>query len=114
MAVAEGSETTHPIQLHVDMTVDPSREKEMLHNFKTIFQPEARKQPGYIDGKLLKLRSVVQGKDPEGANYRFVLTFKSEELRQKWIASDVHKRVWPTVEKTLTKKDYTVILYDTV
>jgi heme-degrading monooxygenase HmoA len=113
MAFGE-AETANPIQLHVDLSVDPSREKEMLHNFKTIFLPAARKQPGYIDVKMLKLRTAVQGKAPTGANYRFVLTFESEELRQKWIASDVHKKVWPTVENTLTTKDYTVLLYDTV
>ena len=30
----------HPIQLHVDLAVDPAKEKEMLHNFETIFRPE--------------------------------------------------------------------------
>jgi hypothetical protein len=36
----------HPIQLHVDLAVDPAKEKEMLHNFETIFRPEAAKHPG--------------------------------------------------------------------
>jgi heme-degrading monooxygenase HmoA len=103
----------HPIQLHVDLSVDPAREQEMLHNFKTIFRPAASKQPGYIDVQMLKLRTAVQGKAPEAGNYRFVLTFVSEELRQKWIASPTHQKVWPTVENTLTSKNYTVLLYDT-
>jgi heme-degrading monooxygenase HmoA len=103
----------HPIQLHVDLSVDPAREQEMLHNFKTIFRPAASKQPGYIDVQMLKLRTAVQGKAPESGNYRFVLTFVSEELRQKWIASATHQKVWPTVENTLTSKNYTVLLYDT-
>ena len=57
----------HPIQLHVDLAVDPAEEKEMLHNFETIFRPEAAKHPGYpgyIDVKmlkLLKLRTALQG-----------------------------------------------------
>ena len=38
----------NPIQLHVDLSVDPAREKEMLKNFETIFRPAASKQPGYI------------------------------------------------------------------
>jgi hypothetical protein len=59
----------------------------MLHNFKMIFRPDAGKQPGYIDVQMLKLRSAAQGKVPEAGNYRFVLTFVSEELRQKWIPS---------------------------
>ena len=101
-----------PIQLHVDLTVDPAKEKEMLKNFHTIFKPAASKQPGYIDVQILKLRTAVMGKAPAGMNYRFVLTFQSEELRQKWIASDVHKKVWPTVENTLKDKNYTVLLLD--
>ena len=35
-----------------------------------------------------------------------------EELRQKWVASSVHQKVWPTVENTLSTKDYTVMLFD--
>src|SRR5579862_5332812 len=72
----------NPIQLFVDLTVDPAKEQEMLHNFKTIFRPAASKQAGYIDAQMLKLRSALQGKGPEASNYRFVLTFASEELRQ--------------------------------
>jgi hypothetical protein len=111
---APAADTARPIQLHVDMSVDPAKEKEMLHNFETIFRPAAAKHPGYIDVKLLKLRSTVMGKAPAGVNYRFNLTYKSEELRQKWIASDVHQKVWPTIENTLTTKDYTVLLFDVI
>jgi hypothetical protein len=100
------------IQLHVDLTVDPAKEQEMLKNFHTIFKPAAMKHPGYIDVQIVKLRTALMGKAPEGMNYRFVLTFKSEELRQKWIASDVHQKVWPTVENTLKHKNYTVLLMD--
>ena len=114
-ALAAGAaDAAHPIQLHVDLTVDPAKEKEMLKNFETVFRPAASKQPGYIDVKMLKLRSAVQGQAPAGVNYRFSLTFQSEELRQKWIASDVHQKVWPTIENTLSTKNYTVLLFDVV
>lgn len=102
----------HPIQLHVDLTVDPAKEKEMLKNFETIFRPAAAKFPGYIEVKMLKLRSTLVGKAPAGVNYRFSLAYRSEELRQKWIASDVHQKVWPTIENTLAHKNYTVLLFD--
>jgi hypothetical protein len=111
-AAAHGAEASRPIQLHVDLSVDPAKEKEMLKNFKTIFRPAASKQPGYIDVKMLKLRSTLMGKAPAGVNYRFALTFQSEELRQKWVASDTHQKVWPTIEDTLSTKDYTVMLFD--
>ena len=103
---------TPAIQLHVDMSVDPKKEKEMLRNFETVFRPAAAKQPGYIDVKVLKLRTTLMGTAPAGVNYRFALTFQSEELRQKWIASETHQKVWPTIENTLTSKNYTVMLFD--
>ena len=101
-----------PIRLDVDLAVDAA--KEMLHNFATIFRPAAVKHRGYIDVKMLKLRSALQGDVPAGVNYRFLLTYQSEELRQKWVASAVHKKVWPTIENTLTSKNYTVLLFDVV
>src|ERR1051325_9851468 len=74
-AALEGATPEHAIGLHVDLSVDPAKEQEMLHNFKTIFRPAARKHPGYIDVQMLKLRSAVQGKAPAGVSYRFVLTY---------------------------------------
>ena len=114
-AIAAGAaQSANPIQLHVDLTVDPAKEKEMLKNFETVFRPAASKQQGYIDVKMLKLRSAVQGQAPAGVNYRFSLTFQNEELRQKWVASEVHQKVWPTIENTLSTKNYTVLLFDVV
>ena len=112
-AALDAAGPEHPIQLYVDLSVDPAKEQEMLHNFKTIFRPAASKQPGYIDVQILKLRSALQGNAPAGLNYRFVLKYASEELRQKWVASAVHQKVWPTIENTLTSKNYTVLLFDT-
>jgi antibiotic biosynthesis monooxygenase (ABM) superfamily enzyme len=114
VALTRAAAATQPIQLHVDLAVDPAKEKEMLHNFETIFRPAAVKQPGYIDVKMCKLRSTVAGKAPAGCNYRFVLIYESEELRQKWIASATHQKVWPTIENTLKTKDYNVLLYDSI
>jgi hypothetical protein len=108
-ALAEGP--GHPIQLHVDLAVDPAKEKEMLHNFETIFRPEAANHPGYIDVKMLKLRAALQGSAPVGVNYRLSLTYQSEELRKKWVASAAHQRVWPSIENTLSSKNYTVLLF---
>jgi heme-degrading monooxygenase HmoA len=87
----------------------------MLRNFHTIFKPAAERFPGYLDLKMLKLRSAIQGSAPPSINYRFQLTYESEEARQKWIHSDVHQKAWPTVENTLSNKsDYPVLLFDSV
>jgi antibiotic biosynthesis monooxygenase (ABM) superfamily enzyme len=101
-----------PIVLYCDLTVDPSREQEMLNNFHSIFKPAAEKFPGYIDVKLLKLRTVYTGAAPAGVNYRFQLTYESEDMRQKWIKSAIHQKVWPTVENTLSTKNYSTLLFD--
>ncbi|HUI79386.1 MAG TPA: hypothetical protein VLY24_15780 [Bryobacteraceae bacterium] len=107
-----GDDKGRPIQLHVDLAVDPAQEQEMLHNFHNIFRPAATKQPGFLDVKMLKLRSALAGTAPAGANYRFELTFASEGQRQAWVATPTHQRVWPTIEKTLASKNYTILLYD--
>jgi hypothetical protein len=112
---ASAQKTKNPIVLNCDLSVDPAREQEMLRNYHTIFKPAAEKFPGFIDLKMLKLRTTYQGSAPPAVNYRFQLTYESEELRQKWIHSDTHKKVWPTVENTLSNKsNYPVLLFDSV
>src|ERR1041385_2884252 len=105
-AIAAQTAAQNPIVLYCDLTVSAAREPEMLKNFHTIFKPAAEKFPGYIDVKVLKLRTVYTGAAPAGMNYRFQLTYRSEELRQQWIKSDIHQKVWPTVENTLSTKNY--------
>ena len=101
------------IFLYVEMDVAPAREREMLEAFQRVFVPEAEKHEGYVRVKMLKRRTILQGTAPANHNYRFELEFESEELRQKWIASAGHQRVWPLVERTMTTlKDYPVVLYD--
>jgi hypothetical protein len=113
-AVSARAQTKH-IRLYVEMDVPPAREREMLDTFHNTFVPEAVKHEGYIRVKMLKRRTIVQGTAPATHNYRFELEFESEELRQQWIASAAHQRVWPLVERTMkTQKDYPVVLYDEV
>jgi len=114
LAAALGAQTRH-IRLYVEMDVPPAHEREMLQAFHETFVPEAVKHDGFIRVKMLKRRSVLQGTAPAAHNYRFELEFESEELRQQWIASAAHQRVWPLVERTMaTQKDYPVVLYDEV
>ena len=106
---------TKHIRLYVEMDVPPAREREMLDTFHDVFVPEAVKHEGCIRVNMLKRRAIVQGTAPAGHEYRFELEFESEELRQTWIASAAHQRVWPLVERTMkTLKDYPVVLYDEV
>jgi antibiotic biosynthesis monooxygenase (ABM) superfamily enzyme len=100
------------IQLHVDLSVDPGKEASMMKHYREVFLPAIRKQEGYIDVKMVKLRSTPMGKAPDGVNWRFVLNFKNEELRQKWINSALHQQVWTPMESMLRTKNYTVMLFD--
>ncbi len=114
LAAPAAAQTRH-IRLYVEMDVAPGHEREMLAAFHGTFVPEAVKHDGYIRVKMLKRRSIVQGTAPAAHTYRFELEFENEELRQKWIASPGHQRVWPLVERTMaTQKDYPVVLYDEV
>ena len=112
---ASAQKAKNPIVLNCDLAIPPAREQQMLGHFHNTFKPAAEKFPGYIDLKMLKLRTAYQGSVAAGINYRFQLTYESEELRQKWIKSDVHQRVWPPIENMLANKaDYPVLLFDSV
>ncbi len=112
VAVVGAAPRQPPIQLHVDLSVNPAREKEMLDIFHTKFRPAASVQPGFLDAQMLKLRSALGGTAPERVNYRFVLIFESEEQRQHWVATPIHQQLWPAIENTLRTKSYNILLYD--
>ncbi|HUQ91827.1 MAG TPA: 2,3-bisphosphoglycerate-independent phosphoglycerate mutase [Bryobacteraceae bacterium] len=104
----EGAVATEPIQLHCDLEVDPAKEAEMVENFRTVFRPVISRQPGFVDVRLLKVR-----KDAPGVmRYRLLISFQTEEQRQTWVATEDHQRVWPAIEKTLTGKKFSGIVYD--
>ena len=100
------------IQVHVDLGVAPDKEQEMVRYFETVFRPAAAKFQGYRDVCLLKLRAVPVGTAPAGMQYRFAITYENEELRQKWVASDIHQEVWGRMETMLSSANYTVLLFD--
>lgn len=112
VSLADPQPNQRPIQLHADLAVDPAKEQQMLALFSEKFRPAAAQQPGFIDARMLKLKSALRGVAPPGANYQFVLTFSSEALRQKWVATDIHKQLWPAIEDTLTDKNYSRLLYE--
>jgi hypothetical protein len=114
LAEAQKEHESKGIVLFCDLAIDPAHEAEMLRNFHKEFRPAATRFEGYVDVTMLKLRKVIQGQPAPAPhiNYRFQLTYKSEELRQRWIASEVHQRVWPQIEKFVTNKDYLVLLTD--
>ena len=104
----------NPIQLHVDLDVNPAQENEMVSNFRKVFRPTISKQPGFVAVTLLKLRNVMAGDFAKNWNYRVIISFQTEEQRLAWVKTDDHQRVWPTIEKTLRGGKFKAILYDIV
>ena len=100
------------IQIHLDLSIDPAKEAQMLQYFEDTFRPTAMQFEGYVEVNMLKLRSALKGTAPEGINYRFSLVYQSEELRQKWLTSEIHGTVWGNMEQTFLSTDYTVLLFD--
>src|SRR5947207_6283938 len=85
---ASGECMSQPVQLHADLAIDPAREAEAIHYFDTVYRPTASRFEGYIDLHLLRLRAALVGSAPAGGQYRFSITFASEDLRLECVASD--------------------------
>jgi heme-degrading monooxygenase HmoA len=101
-----------PIQLHLDLEVDPAKERNMLATFAKTFRPAISKQPGFVSVRLLKLRTELAGKAPANCPYRLVISFQTEEQRQTWIKTDLHQKVWPAMETSFKGSKYNALLYD--
>ena len=95
----------NPIELHVDLDVDPAKERDLESTFHTVFEPTIGKQPGFVFVTLLKLRSAAVG-------YRLVISFETEEQRVAWVATADLQRVWPQMEKNMQGVKFTAALWD--
>ncbi len=113
-ALVKAQSKGKPIQLHVDLFVASGREEELRENFLTVFKPVIAEQPGFAGVKLLKLRSVIVGKNPTESVYRLIISFETEEQRLGWVATSDHQRVWPEIAKTLTGPEIIAMLYDEI
>ncbi len=102
------------VQLHCDLTIDTNRAAEAEHYFETVYRPAGMTFDGYVDLQLLRLESVLAGKAPAGLNYRFSITYESEELRLAWVRSEVHQTVWPTLQTYLTSDNFDFLLFDVI
>jgi heme-degrading monooxygenase HmoA len=103
-----------PVELHADLSVDPAHEAELVRYFEAVYRPAAKKFAGYIDLKLLRLHSVLLGEAPANLTYRFVITYETEALRQKWVQSEIHQEVWGTIEKMFASTDYDFLLFEVI
>lgn len=109
------AEAVRAIQLHVDLEVDQEKEQSLVFNFHTTFMPAMSRQPGFVEVKLMKLRKAMKGNVAGNATHRLLISFRTEEDRLAWVATDAHQKVWPTIAGNL-KGGTTVsaMLYDVI
>lgn len=77
-----------PMVLHVNITTQSGQGPELEKTFHEAFYPAVSSQAGFKYSDLLK---------QEGSDNSYVLTiaFESEDLRLRWVATDLHQEVWP-------------------
>jgi len=93
----------NPIELHVDLEVDPALENDLVDTFHKVFQPAISRQPGFVSVTLLKART--------SSAYRLVISFETEEQRVTWVGTEDHQRVWPQMEANLKGAKYKGMLW---
>ncbi|HXI16868.1 MAG TPA: hypothetical protein VNM48_10880 [Chloroflexota bacterium] len=109
--------TARGIQLHTDFLVDQDREREFVDAWRNEWLPCVSGAPGFIEGRLLKLRQATVGDAPTQLKYRLIQVFESEELRHAWSEAPNHAGAWPPLEKPLktppgTRWLFTALLFD--
>jgi heme-degrading monooxygenase HmoA len=100
------------VELHMDLDVDPPHISEFINDFREVFSPVIRNQPGLRQVRLLASRRQLSGTAPSGL-YRAVLSFASEEQWSAWVNSSDHMhRAWPSIERAIRPSGVTAVLYE--
>jgi heme-degrading monooxygenase HmoA len=76
--------------LHASIRVKPGHEEAAQSVFMETFRQAISAQPGF--------KSVHFLKPLEGDEYVLAIAFESQALQQKWVATDLHTRVWSQME----------------
>ncbi len=101
MAAARGAVPATAMQLHVDLVVAAGSEAGLVRTFREVFSPVIRRQPGFVDVRLMKFRVAKAGAAPKDCTYRLLISFETEPQREAWVASADHQKVWPQMERHL-------------
>ena len=87
-----------PIELHIYLTAKPGQEQALERLYKEEFYPAVSRQPGFISSELMR--------KPGSSDYVLRHTFKSEELRMKWVATPEHQKAWPRLTELSSKTSW--------
>ena len=91
--------------LFVDIRVKPGFQSLLETTYTGVFLPAISSQPGFGAVELLRANRA----DDE---YRLGIAFESHALQQKWVASELHQRVWSQIEAQCA--DYSVVDYTSI
>lgn len=80
-----------PVELHVHATAAEGNAAAIEETFLKVFYPAVSRQPGFKHSNLLR----IPGKPGE---YLLTIAFESEDLRLRWVATDLHQEVWPQMQ----------------
>ena len=84
--------------LHVDLWAKPNAGAALRRAVREVFYPAISAQPGFVKCALLHT-------EPETELHRLIIKFESEDLRQKWVSSELQQRVWPQLEAQSARYD---------
>jgi heme-degrading monooxygenase HmoA len=85
------------IRFQIRHRVPPERIPEFVEVVRRVFAPAVSKQEGFQSCTLLQEYPDTElkelGATSDGHHLQIELTFESEELRQKWVATSEHAEV---------------------
>ncbi len=90
--------------LHVGLNVKSGEEQALEKNFSGPFTEAISTQEGFASTALLR--------PLDGGEYLLSIAFDTQELQQKWVATELHGRMWPMMEAHFsgyTLKTYTAV-----
>ena len=91
--------------LHVALKVKPGSQGSLEKTFAEPFYPAISSQNGFIAAQLLR-------SNDDDTSYRLCLSFDQQASQQRWVATDLHQKVWSLVEDLC--ENYTVSRYTAV
>ena len=78
------------VSLQINCEIIPGQRDDFVRIIRDKFIPAISKQPGFVRVSLLKKRE-------EDLEFQISIVFETEELRQEWVKSPDHQKVWPKV-----------------
>ncbi|MGA8182120.1 MAG: antibiotic biosynthesis monooxygenase [Terriglobia bacterium] len=89
----------------MELQVKPGAEQGLEETYNETFRPAILQQEGFLSVSLLRPRE-------ESQNYLLSIVFNDQVWQQKWVATDLHQRVWSQMESHCVS--YAVRSYDPV